>query len=323
MATGIVSLAAWYCGWKISANLLLYFNIFAFILLLALNIWRLLRYRRAVLADFRNPQTNPGFLTFVAAACVLGSQLNIILKTSLWDEILFFGALTAWIFLIYSFFIVIMLNREKPSVRKYIHGSWLLTVVSTQSLTILGTLIAPRLPIQPQHQYLISLLLFLCGGIFYFVIIVFIIFRMSFLRLKAGEFEPSYWINMGALAISTLAGALLLTHSDNAVFLQKLFPFIAGCTLGFWAFATWWIPVIVILDYWQYVLRRIPLTYNSQNWDIVFPLGMYTVASIEMIKVLDLPSLSGFPAVFSYLAFAVWVLVFAGMIKKLSGSITR
>jgi hypothetical protein len=46
---------------------------------------------------------------------------------------------------------------------------------------------------------------------------------------------PPYWINMGALAITTLAGARLLIALGPLHFAVDLKPFIAGFTLFFWS----------------------------------------------------------------------------------------
>ena len=73
---------------------------------------------------------------------------------------------------------------------------------------------------------------------------------------------PPYWINMGAVAITTLAGSSLLLQSDRWSFLVMLRPFLAGFTLFFWATATWWIPLLVILGVWRHLVRRFPLRYD-------------------------------------------------------------
>ncbi|MEO6798470.1 MAG: hypothetical protein ABI178_00820, partial [Rhodanobacter sp.] len=42
-----------------------------------------------------------------------------------------------------------------------------------------------------------------------------------------------------------------------------------------WATATWWIPLLAILELWRHGLRHVRLRYEVDDWDIVFPLGMY------------------------------------------------
>jgi hypothetical protein len=51
---------------------------------------------------------------------------------------------------------------------------------------------------------------------------------------------------MGAVAISTLAGTLLVSNAPQLPLLTTLFPFLLGLTLLFWATATWsryWLPL--------------------------------------------------------------------------------
>jgi hypothetical protein len=86
----------------------------------------------------------------------------------------------------------------------------------------------------------------------------------SFFVWSRRSFRPPYWINMGALAITTLAGARLILSSKSWDVLHDLQPFIIGFTLFFWATGTWWIPLLVIVGFWRHVVQRVPLTYDPQ-----------------------------------------------------------
>ena len=61
--------------------------------------------------------------------------------------------------------------------------------------------------------------------------------------MSPSDLAPPYWINMGAVAISTLAGSLLVAAAPQSPLLTELLPFLKGLTLLFWATATWWIPM--------------------------------------------------------------------------------
>ena len=58
---------------------------------------------------------------------------------------------------------------------------------------------------------------------------------------------------MGAVAITTLAGAKLILGAPEWSFLTEILPFLKGFTLFFWAWATWWIPLLFILGFWRHV----------------------------------------------------------------------
>ncbi len=60
---------------------------------------------------------------------------------------------------------------------------------------------------------------------------------------------------MGAVAITTLAGARLILAAPGLTLLSDLLPFLKGFTLFFWAAGTWWIPLLFILGFWGHVYK--------------------------------------------------------------------
>jgi tellurite resistance protein TehA-like permease len=88
-----------------------------------------------------------------------------------------------------------------------------------------------------------ALSMWFCGGMLYIWLISLIFYRYTFFRFLPSDLMPSYWINMGAMAISTLAGTLLIERASEADFLAYMLPFLRGFTLFCWATATWWIPM--------------------------------------------------------------------------------
>jgi tellurite resistance protein TehA-like permease len=84
-----------------------------------------------------------------------------------------------------------------------------------------------------------------------------------------------------------------------------------------WATATWWIPMLLILGIWRHGVRKFPLRYDPLYWGAVFPLGMYTVCTARLSRVVDAPYLINISRVFVYVALAAWCLVAAGMLVHL------
>ncbi len=124
---------------------------------------------------------------------------------------------------------------------------------------------------------------------------------------------------MGAMAISTLGGAVLITnaHLSKAPFLEAMLPFLKGFTVFYWATGTWWIPMLGILGIWRYVYKRFPLTYDPLYWGVVFPQGMYTVSTFRMAEAMDLEFLYFIPRGFIFVALIVWLMVVAGLARRL------
>src|SRR5678809_1122645 len=141
-----------------------------------------------------------------------------------------------------------------------------------------------------------------------------IFYRYTFFPLSPGDLSPPYWINMGAMAISTLAGSLLIINAPDAPFLLSLLPFLKGFTVFYWATGTWWIPMLLLLGVWRHIYRRFPLRYDPSYWGGVFPLGMYTVSTLQMAKTFDLNFLLFIPRYFIFVAGSAWCLTFTGLI---------
>jgi tellurite resistance protein TehA-like permease len=318
MATGIVSLAARQQGLAVVAWGLFALNVAAWAVLCGLSLLRVARYPRLVLADLADHLRGPGFFTSVAATAVLASQVVLFGLGDAAATAL--GALAAvlWLLLTYAIFTALTVKRHKPRLDQGINGAWLLGVVATQSLAVLAALLATRLrsPVKLELNFF-ALSMWLWGGMLYIWMISLIFYRYTFFAFAASDLTPPYWINMGAMAISTLAGSLLIVNAPDAPFLQALLPFLKGFTVLYWATGTWWIPMLLVLAAWRYVVKRFPLRYDPLYWGAVFPLGMYSASTHEMTQALGLDFLGAIAPVFFYAALLAWAAAFIGLARRL------
>lgn len=324
MATGIVSLALNGAGYTGVALGLFWLNVSLFPILCCLLLLRFTRYREQLAADLRSHAKAPGFFTLVAAPCVLGNQCVLLYETAHVGLALVIVGLGFWIALTYVMLPGLMEGTAKPKAEAGLSGAWLLAVVGTQGVSVLTSLLVPRLvPEAPEVPLFLALAFWLIGSMLYIWLIALIFHRIVFLPMSPGELTPPYWINMGAMAISTLAGTRLIGEAGRMPLLSELLPFLKGMTLLFWATGTWWIPILLALGIWRHLVARVPLAYEHGYWAAVFPLGMYTVCTQILIRTLGLPFLQPIASAFCWIALAAWLWTFASMVRHVVQSLRR
>lgn len=316
MATGIISINFKLQAFETAASALFYINFTLYIALTFLFIIRAVFFRERFIQDCSDHQRAPGFFTIVAANSIIGTQCFFMTDSVLGAQFFFGTALILWIISIYSIFVLLTVKSEKPPFEQAIHGGWLVAIVATQSLPVVGTSFLDSTKDNELILFLLTVL-WLFGGMLYIWIISIIFYRYMFFKFYPNDLMPPYWINMGAMAISSLAGSLLVLKSTSSSLLLPLLPFIKGFTLMFWATATWWIPMLFILGFWRHAVKKIPISYTPLYWGLVFPLGMYSVCTIRLRQIFpEAVWLNDLVKIFTILGITTWTITFLGMLTR-------
>lgn len=314
MATSIVSIALRDVGVTAIPDALFALNVLMYPALILISLARLIVYPQECVADLADHRRAQGYFTFVAATAVMGLECRLVGASPALVVAFWWLAFVAWLAVMYAVFATLIIKRRKPRIERGLDGGWLLSIVATQAVAILGAALAPLVPAHAHVHLFLALVLWLVGGMLYIWIISLIFYRSVFFRLAPSELTPPYWISMGAVAISTLAGVYLLDYGADLPAIQAAHDFIVGFTLLFWATATWWIPLLVVLEAWRHLWKRYPLSYEPLDWGAVFPFGMYATCTWNLARALDMDLLRPIAVFFAWAALILWLLTFIGWI---------
>jgi tellurite resistance protein TehA-like permease len=321
MATGIIANAMFFEGERAISDVLLAINVTAYAVLILMTLARVVCFPGAVWRDLTEPQLVFAFFTLVAATDVVGVGLSLrgfaMVALAMW-----IGALIVWLLLIYlSFTVLIVFNA--PSRGDIIFGGWLIAIVATEAIAINAVVVAPTLDALSLSTsslgaaapliLVFAHMLWGVGVMFYVIFIVLFAQRIFLSHVSPQDLTPTLWVVMGAAAISVNAGTLLIASDPPLAFLQAMRPFVDGVTMIMWAWATWWIPLLVGFGIWTHGVHRRPLTYTPLFWSLVFPLGMYSLASLRLSRVADIAALLALSRVMVWVALAAWLLTSAGL----------
>ncbi len=318
MATGIISTGTFLLGPSWLSRALLAAASIGLVVLSVGLVLRLAMFRSSVAADIRAPERVFGFFTIVAGIDVLGVRLGAAghpLATAI------LGGLAAviWLVLTYGVPASLLLAREGDSVLGGVNGSWLLWVVGTQSLSVAACALVRAWPSQAALLAPAAVGLWSIGLVLYLLLVSLILLRWLTVAMTPQTLGPAYWILMGATAITVLAGAGILGLPATLPVSRATSGFVEGFSFALWAFGTWWIPLLIVLGLWRYVRRHWSLSYEPTLWSVVFPLGMYGVATLSFGKVAHLSFMEPLSRCMLWVAVAAWVLVAIAFLARIGG----
>ncbi|MBB4135342.1 tellurite resistance/C4-dicarboxylate transporter family protein [Gordonia humi] len=315
MATGIVSIAMNVQGWDVGSSILMWIGIVAYAVLVVAYLVRFVRYRHAVATDLRIPSRTFGFFTVVAGTGVLGSRL-LLDGAIRWAEIALIVTTVLWAILGYLLPAVAFGARKDEAPLRTADGSWFVWVVATQAVAVLASSLQPELETWRTELALLAVFCWAVGVFLYVAVAVFVAARLLFSRPAPADVSGAYWVAMGATAISVVAGAHIGDMTDVPL-LDVVGSTVAAATFLLWAFGTWLVPALLVAGYWRHVIHRVPLRYDVSLWTIVFPLGMYGVASRTLGDTHDLPIVDGIGHAEIWLAVIAWGVTFLAMVWSL------
>jgi tellurite resistance protein TehA-like permease len=281
MATGIVSVDLSSAGHETLSLVLLGLAGAIWLALFALFLARAVHDPER----FGRDASTPAALTAVAASEVLGTRLTLLGRD--WAGFGFLVVAAAfWLPLL----AIVLRSWTTPTA-----GVSFMLAVSAESIAVLAATLGGA--VHARGLVYAALPPFALGLGFY----AFVLARFGWRQLLTGRGD--HWVTGGALAISALAAGRI---SLGGVELPD------AALLALWGAAMVWLPVLVAVE-----LIRPRLGYDVRRWATVFPLGMYAACSFVTGDAVGAGALHRFADAWTWVAAAVWLVVFAAMAGKL------
>lgn len=316
MATGIVSTGFALFGYQALSGALLWVTAAAFAAVLVACTCRVVGYWRRAVADASDPSRAFGYFSLVAAANVLGVRLaanHDLLAT----VVLGAASIPLWLLLTYVIPGALVAGHRNGPVLAGVNGSWFLWVVATQSLSVAAATLADSARSFRPAMVPLAVSLWGVGVVLYLVLVGLVTVRLLDVEVTPHALSPTYWVYMGATAITVLAAARILRLPPSLPVLVATRQVVSGLAFLLWAFGTWWIPMLLGVGIWRHLIRREPVGYDAALWSMVFPLGMYAVASASYGRATGLGFMVDIARGEIWVGFLAWLGVLAVMARSL------
>jgi tellurite resistance protein TehA-like permease len=309
MATGIVSAALRQAGQPSLSAALLMIAVAVFLILLAAWAARAVAFPASLRAGLGRPDQAFSSFAFVAACGVLGDRLaggGYRLPAAVAAG----AALAAWLCVTCLILAHLAVRRPPPQLAD-VNGTWYLGAVGTQSLAIAAVFLhgLGLLPAGPAA--LAAIAAWSAGILLYLVITVLVASRLLLVGVGPREAVNPYWVAMGAASIAVVAAAGILRIPG-----APARPAITGLAVALWSIATVLIPPLATATAARYLHRPVRPRYRADMWTVVFPLGMYSMASLLLGSTARLPLAGHVGAVAVPFATTAWALVFIGLVAS-------
>lgn len=274
----------------------------------------------AAMADLRDPVAGALYATFPGAILVLAAVAAAVgpgwwPASTVRDVV---GGL-AWVgvpsaFAVSLLFAYLLFVRSE-TVLETVNGGWFIPpVVNIVVPLVLVPLVPGSSPATARTLLLASYGFWGMGFVLYLLIVTMLYHRLVVHPLPHAALAPSLWIGLGPIGVGALAlvkmaaaGAGVFASSAATI---SLLSRLAATAL--WGFGAWWlITAVLLLVHYR---RSGPLPFGIGWWAFTFPLGAYTVATLNLARAWNLDWLEWAGAGLFVLLGLFWFVVASGTI---------
>ncbi len=181
----------------------------------------------------------------------------------------------------------LMFTRQQHSTEG-MTAIWLLPIVAGEVAASSGAVLADHLSLEPGAQMivLVSYILWGFSVPMAFCIMAILVLRLSLPKLPPTTMAPSMFLTLGPIgtgALGVLAlGTVVLKIPSMALHAASLHSLGMVGGLVLWGVGVWWIGISVLSTI-KYFKRGLP--FNLGWWGYVFPLGVFSIATLRLGEV--------------------------------------
>lgn len=207
----------------------------------------------------------------------------------------------------------LMFTRQNHALEK-MTAVWLLPIVAPEVAAGAAGALAPHL--DPASARLVLVLGFILWGMslaLAFSLITLVLLRLALHKLPGSDFAATSWLPLGPLATGCLSllsmgqaapAAFAGTALVGAAELAHGIGLVGG--LALWGAGLWWL-VIATLFTRHYI--RDNMAFNLGWWGFTFPLGVFALATFELLRLTELSFFALVGLLLSVQLAAIWLLV--------------
>ena len=207
----------------------------------------------------------------------------------------------------------LMFTRQSHALEK-MTAVWLLPIVAPEVAAGAGGALMPHLdPASARQLLVVGFILWGMSLALAFSLITLVLLRLALHKLPDTDFAATSWLPLGPLATGCL-GLLSMGQAAPAAFAGTALAGAAEIVHGFglvgglalWGAGLWWL-VIAVLFTRHYIRDNMP--FNLGWWGFTFPLGVFALATFELLHLTELRFFALVGLVLAVQLAAVWLLV--------------
>jgi len=209
---------------------------------------------------------------------------------------------------------LLMFTRQDHGIER-MTAVWLLPIVPSEVAAASGGLLIPHLvdPAVRLDVLITSYVLWALSVPLALSILTVLVLRMALHKLPEAGMAATSWlalgpIGTGALALLVLgeAAPAVLGHNGMAAYADVFrgASLLAGLLL--WGYGLWWLMMAALITVRQ---LRVGLPFNLGWWGYTFPLGVFTLATLKLARLLPIPALTAAGQSLIAMLAVVWTIV--------------